>query len=198
MYKNKQTYGTLLLIGINLSVFALEIRLGGSENLETLYQLGALVPQEVLAGEWWRLLNANFLHFGWIHLASNMLGLFFIGRFVEFVFGFNRFLIAYLFSGVGSMLAFSVLTVEFGNYQQILVGASAAIMGLVGVMSAVSLYDWRKEKSRLAARRLNFILLIVGLQFLFDFTNPQVSSLSHLLGLIVGFILGNFLLISVG
>jgi rhomboid protease GluP len=195
MYKNKQAYGTYLLIGINLSVFALEINSGGSENLETLYQLGALVPQEVLAGEWWRLVSANFLHFGWIHLASNMLGLFFIGRFVELVLGFSRFLIAYLFSGIGSMLAFSILTRELGDYQQILVGASAAIMGLVGVMIAIAFSDWRKEKSRLAARRLNFIALIIGLQFLFDIANPQVSFLSHLLGLILGFIIGSILLI---
>jgi rhomboid protease GluP len=195
MYKNKQAHVTYLLIGINLSVFALEINSGGSENLETLYQLGALVPQEVLAGEWWRLLTANFLHFGWVHLASNMLGLFFIGRFVEYVLGFSRFLIAYLFSSIGSMLAFSLLTIELGDYQQILVGASAAIMGLVGVMIAIAFSDWRKEKSRLAARRLNFIALIIGLQFLFDITNPQVSFLSHLLGLILGFIIGSILLI---
>ncbi|MCU0534757.1 MAG: rhomboid family intramembrane serine protease [Hydrococcus sp. Prado102] len=195
MYKNKQAYGTYLLIGINLGVFALEINSGGSENLETLYQLGALVPQEVLGGEWWRLVTANFLHFGWIHLVSNMLGLFFIGRFVEFVLGFSRFLIAYLFSGIGSMLVFSILTIELGDYQQILVGASAAIMGLVGVMSAIAFSDWRKEKSRLAAKRLNFILLIIGLQFIFDITNPQVSFLSHLLGLILGFLIGSVLLI---
>jgi rhomboid protease GluP len=194
-FKPKQAYGTYLLISINLIFFILESNLGGNENLETLYQLGALVPQEVLSGEWWRLLTANFLHFGWVHLTSNLLGLFFIGRFVEFFLGFSRYLIAYLFSGVGSMLTFSILTVQLGDSQQLLVGASAAIMGLVGVISAISFCDWKKEKSRLATRRLTFILFIIGLQFVFDFANPQVSFLSHFLGLLFGFIIGIVLLI---
>lgn len=193
--KRKSAYVTYLLINLNLIYFLIEIALGGSENLETLYHLGGLVPQEVFLGEWWRLLSANFLHFGWLHLGTNMLGLYFLGRFVEISIGSLRYIIAYLLSGVGAMLAFSLLSVQLGETEQILVGASAAIMGLIGVMVAMFWQDWRKERSRIAARRLRVIILIVGCQFFFDFMNPQISFLSHVLGLIIGFIIGSILLI---
>ena len=37
----------------------------------------------VASGEWWRLLGAGFLHANLLHLGTNMLSLFFIGRLVE-------------------------------------------------------------------------------------------------------------------
>jgi rhomboid protease GluP len=194
-FKDKKAYTTYILIGMNLSVFALEIVSGGSQNLETLYQLGALSPEEVWLGEWWRVLSANFLHFGWLHLITNMLGLYFLGQFVELAIGISRYLFIYLISGTGSMLAFSVLAIKFGDSQQLLVGASAAIMGLVGVIGAMFFRDWRKEKSRTATKRLRFILLVIVLQFVFDLTTPQVSFLSHLLGLAIGSITGYLVLI---
>jgi rhomboid protease GluP len=193
-FKDKKAYTTYILIGMNLSVFALEIVSGGSQNLETLYQLGALSPEEVWLGEWWRVLSANFLHFGWLHLITNMLGLYFLGQFVELAIGISRYLFIYLISGTGSMLAFSVLAIKFGDSQQLLVGASAAIMGLVGVIGAMFFRDWRKEKSRTATKRLRFILLVIVLQFVFDLTTPQVSFLSHILGLVIGLIAGYLLL----
>jgi rhomboid protease GluP len=193
-FKDKKAYTTYILIGMNLSVFALEIVSGGSQNLETLYQLGALSPEEVWLGEWWRVLSANFLHFGWLHLITNMLGLYFLGQFVELAIGISRYLFIYLISGTGSMLAFSVLAIKFGDSQQLLVGASAAIMGLVGVIGAMFFRDWRKEKSRTATKRLRFILLVIVLQFVFDLTTPKVSFLSHILGLVIGLIAGYLLL----
>ncbi|MGK7872705.1 MAG: rhomboid family intramembrane serine protease [Xenococcaceae cyanobacterium] len=195
-FSRRKAYATYGLIGLNLLFFALEIVSGGSENSYTLYRLGALVPQEVWSGQWWRLLSANFLHFGWLHLFTNMLGLYFLGQFVEFTLGIGRYLVAYLVSGVGSMLAFSILALSLGDQNQILVGASAAIMSLIGVIGAIFLRLWRQEKSRIAARRLRFLFLIIGLQFAFDLTTPRVSFLSHLFGLILGFFSGSFLLIS--
>ena len=192
---------THVLIGLNLIFFLLQMVGGGTEDLNTLYRLGALGPEAVWSGQWWRLLNANFLHFGWLHLFTNMLGLYFLGRFVELNLGTGRYLIAYFISGIGSMLAFSIVALKMGADNQILVGASAAIMGLIGVICAIFLRLWLKEKSRVAARRLWGLLFIVGVQFAFDLAlprlldvMPQVSMLSHGLGLAIGFLTGSFLL----
>jgi rhomboid protease GluP len=210
--KTKKAYVTYFLIVINLIFFCLEIVYGGSEDLETLYFLGALVPENVRAGEWWRLLNANFLHFGWLHLTTNMLGLYFLGRFVENILGRIRYLAIFLLSGIMSMTTFAFLTLKLqesnlvikigeqslnsqnGDEQQLLVGASAAIMGLVGAIAAISFRDWLVQRSKYTTKRLQFILLIIVLQFCFDFTTPQVSSLSHFLGLFFGFVLTSILL----
>ena len=215
-FNQNKAQATTGLISLNLLFFAIEIVsarreniqvlkvivTGSSNNSDSLEQslnilenLGGLVAQNVWHGEWWRLLTANFLHFGWVHLLTNMIGLYFLGTFVESSLGIGRYLIAYLVSGIGSMLAFSILMIKMGATNQILVGASAAIMGLIGVIGAILFWGWRKEKSRIAGKRLRFVLSVIGLQFVFDLMNPQVSFLSHLLGLIWGFLIGSFLLI---
>lgn len=186
------------IIALNLLFFALETLAGGNQNIKTLDRLGALVPDEVWSGQWWRLITTNFLHFGWLHLASNMLAVYFICPIVEFSFGKIKFLIAYLLSGIGSMFIFSIISLKMGNEEQILVGASAAIMGMVGAIGAISFKAWRKEKSIIAARRSILVIFIIILQSIFDFLIPKVfdslipkiSFLSHILGLIIGFCIG--------
>jgi rhomboid protease GluP len=190
---SQKAYGTFLLIGINLVVFAIEILAGGSEDIEVLYRLGALVPTVTWQGEWWRLLSATFLHFGYLHLALNMLGLYYLGIFVELKLGIWRYLAAYLFCGVGSMLVVTVLAIAQNSTEQITVGASGAIMGMVGVTGAILFQAWRREKSRFAAQRLRTIIAIVCLQIFFDLTTPNVSAIGHTSGLTLGFLIGMLL-----
>jgi rhomboid protease GluP len=187
-------YTTYVLITLNLLVYALEIKLGGSKNSVTLERLGALIPEKVWAGEWWRLIGANFLHYGSFHLATNMLSLFFIGRLIELSLGAKYYLTIYLFSGIGSMLTFSLLAYQLGLNNVFLVGASAAIMGLIGAILAISLQIWlRRRHSITAKRRLQQIILIVIIQFVFDNIIPQVSFHSHLFGFIIGFLISSVL-----
>ena len=182
---HKKAYGTYLLIALNLCMFALEIHFGGSENHNTLYFLGAVTSPEIMGDQWWRLISANFLHFGWVHLLSNLMSLYLLGLLVEWQLGTPRFLFTYLVTGVGTMFLFT----QFTQNNYILVGASAAIMGLLGVILSRVLQKWRQEKSRIATKRLRMTLLIIGLQFIFDISIPEVSFLSHFIGLILGFLI---------
>lgn len=125
--KVARAYVTFILIFVNLVVFILEMRSGGSTDLPTLYRLGALVSENIKQGEWWRLINANFLHFGWFHLISNMLALFFIGSIVELSIGVERYLIVYLLSGTGSMLTFALLANYTGQVQVVLMRSQGSI-----------------------------------------------------------------------
>ena len=185
--KDKKSSATFCLIILNVLFFLLEIRLGGSTSTEVLSALGALEPLKVWQGEWWRLLNANFLHFGYLHLVMNMIGLYFLGPYVEMSLGISRFLLIYLTSGVGTMFCFTLIAIYFGNPAQLLVGASAAIMGLLGAVGAILLKGWRREKARIARKRLRIFLFVVALQVVFDAAIPEVSGLAHILGLIWGF-----------
>ena len=187
-------YTTYVLIALNLLVYVVELKLGGSQNSIALERLGALIPEKVLAGEWWRLIGANFLHYGSFHLATNMLSLFFIGRLIELSLGAKYYLTIYLASGIGSMLTFSLLALKLGLNNVFLVGASAAIMGLIGAVLAISLQIWLKKRHSLTAkRRLQQVILIIVIQFIFDNLIPQVSFHSHLFGFIIGFLISSVL-----
>ncbi len=123
----------------------------------------------------------------------NMLGLYILGPFVEYALSGWRYLLLYLSSGVGSMLVVSLAT-HFGYSEaQFVVGASGSVMGIVGATAAVLLQGWRREKSRLASRRLRFILFIIAFQVIFDLSIPQVSVTGHTSGLIIGFLVGSIL-----
>ena len=191
---NKIAYTTYILIGLNLLVYGLEIRLGGSQNYFALERLGALVPEKVMAGEWWRLIGANFLHYGSFHLATNMLSLFFVGRLIELSLGARYYLTIYLVSGIGSMLTFTLFAFRLGLDNAFLVGASAAIMGLIGAILAISLQIWLKKRNSVTAkRRLQQIIIIVVIQFIFDNIVPQISFHAHLFGFIIGFLISSVL-----
>ena len=190
---SRKAYAAWGLIGVNGLIFVLEVLSGGSQDLANLYRLGGLVPENVLAGEWWRLLSSIFLHAGFSHLLLNMLALYFLGAFVESTFGAGRLLLAYFFSGVGSMLTITILAIIIHTPDQLVVGASGAIMGLLGVIGANLLDGWRRERSQIAVKRLQFIFWVVGFQVVFDLATPEVSLLGHIAGLIWGFLTGSFL-----
>ena len=187
-------YLTYLIILVNFIVFQQENQWGGTENLQTLHTLGALTTQDVLKGEWWRVVTANFLHHGWFHLGANMLGLYYMGSIIESYLGRIRYLLIYFASGCLSMLLMVFYFLKIGEPQTLLVGASAAIMGLIGAMGAIFLQDWWQEKSSLARQRFMFVLLVVGIQFLIDYNTPHVSLISHVFGLIIGFMVGLILI----
>lgn len=181
---------TLGLIAINFAFFAAELVLGGSTDPVVLYTLGALIPTEVVAGDWWRLLAAAFLHFGPLHLGLNMLGLALLGPFVEKMLGTWRFLISYLIIAIGSMLTLTLLTVNNIFITPAAVGASGAIMGLIGTEAAIQIRILRQHSSKVAAVRLRLIGLFIILQTIFDVMTPQVSFIGHASGLVIGFGVG--------
>lgn len=59
--------------------------------------------------QFWRFLTFQFLHANWIHLAFNMLGLWFIGGLVEEYLGRRRYLVFYLLCGAAGALMYLVL-----------------------------------------------------------------------------------------
>jgi len=182
-----RAYATYGIITLNLVVFAMELIFGGSKDLHTLYRMGALESEAVSSGEWWRVVTALFLHYGAVHLLVNMFALLLLGPFLEFALGATRYVLAYFVSGVGSMLVIVQLTVWGHLDEELLVGASGAIMGLIGATAAVLLRGWAKERARVASKRLMFILFVVVFQVVFDLATPQVSFMAHFGGVVIGF-----------
>ncbi len=116
----------------------------------------------------------------------NMFGLWLLGPFTEFALGLWRFLLVYLAAGIGST-AVVLLASMAKDEREMLVGASGAIMGLVGAVGALMLRGWLREKAHVAKQRLFGILALVAMQTVFDSVVPQVSMTAHLSGAVIGF-----------
>jgi rhomboid protease GluP len=99
-----------------------------------LLRLGAKAPY-ILAGQWWRLVTAIFLHAGLLHIGMNMWCLVDLGPQVESLFGTTKYTVLYLFTGVVGFVA-SLWWAPMGMS----VGASGAIMGLIGILIGVSFH----------------------------------------------------------
>jgi rhomboid protease GluP len=161
------------------------------DSIATIYDWGALVPNQLFAGAWWQPLTAMFMHdpSGIAHIVLNMFGLVIVGAFVESRLGTIKFAIAYFISGLGSMGILAVLARVTGAGTMSAIGASGAIMGMVGVMGAMYWTGWRRGEQG-AKQWLRSIVVIVSLQTVFDLLNPNVSMTGHMAGLILGAIVG--------
>ncbi len=178
----------LILIVLNVAMFLVESALGGSTNELTLHRLGALEPAFVIfRGEHWRLLTALFLHYGALHLLVNLYALYILGPPLENSIGPIRFAACYLISGIGSGAGVVMLRYVSITSTDLVVGASGAVMGVVGAWAGLLL---RHRHLPAAGRRLRNILIIVVIQTVFDLLTPQVSMTAHLSGLATGLVVG--------
>jgi rhomboid protease GluP len=161
---------------------------GATDDPVAFIELGAVYTPLLNEGEWWRIFTAQFLHWGATHLAFNMLGLWLLGRTVEAMIGFTRYIALYLVCGAGGMLiAWGASLIGSDPHPVILVGASASVLGLVGAQAAISLLAYRHTGNPVAKAQLNSMSQIVFLQAVFDMMVPEVSSTAHIGGAAVGF-----------
>lgn len=129
---------TYVLIGLNVAVFLLTAAGGTSLTLSggssPLYDQLGLIPVAVAHGQYYRLLTAMFLHFGLLHIATNMYALYIVGPPLERVLRPLRYVGLYLVAG----LAGSAASFMFGPPFELAAGASGAIFGLFGALLIVA------------------------------------------------------------
>jgi rhomboid protease GluP len=143
---------TLVILALLAAIFVAELRMGALDSRASIVAFGALVRERVVAGEYWRLLTAPWLHGGTEHLVGNGIALYILGLVCEAAFGRAQFVVLYVLSG----LAGSIVSILLSAGPS--VGASGAIFGLQG--AAIVLL--RRERDRLLVRdrRVGFVLLI--------------------------------------
>ncbi len=184
------TFGLITAcVAVYLAVAALGATAGVPFNAGIVRQpgeilsLGALVPALVAEGEAWRLLTSAFLHSGFVHLAMNMISLYFLGSFAEIQFGRGRFLALYFVSGIAGGLAY----LYFGSFTAPAVGASGAIFGLLG---GVFGYSIRQGTFSLQNPIIGQLLLLTAINLFLGATIPNVSNTAHVGGLVGGLVYG--------
>ena len=99
----KKSYINWILMAVNALFFLYLQAAGSSEDAYFMYTKGAMLKAAVMEdGEYYRLLTAMFMHFGIGHLVNNMIVLFALGDNLERALGHVKYLILYLFSGIGA------------------------------------------------------------------------------------------------
>lgn len=131
-----------------------------------------VVPYGVANGEYYRLLTAMFLHYGILHLALNMWGLWILGRVLEAELGPWRFLALYLIAGLGGNVAAYVF-----QPAGLTAGASTAIFGLLAAVLVVF---------RRLRRDISVLVPWIVINLVFTFTVSGISKAGHVGGLLVG------------
>jgi rhomboid protease GluP len=158
-----------------------------------LVRLGALEPDVLQTHEYYRLFMANFLHYGYAHIAMNMLALWILGPFVEFSLGRTLYAMLYLVSGVAVMVTVLFLQLHHWMEPEMLVGASGAIMAVIGATAAILLRGWYREQAATALNRLGAVGIMLVLQVTFDHFTPQVSGAAHIAGMVWGFVIASLI-----
>ncbi len=108
-----------ILLTINVALYFLQNTVRGTTDALI------LVPQLVLVRPW-TIITYMFLHAGLMHIAFNMIALFFFGPRVEERLGSRSFLILYFISGITGAIA-SIVT----SPSAAVLGASAAVFGVM-------------------------------------------------------------------
>ncbi len=175
---------TLVLLVLNVLFFIAMTQAGGSTNTGVLLDFGAASRPLFRQGEYWRLVMPMFLHIGFSHLVLNSLALFFLGRLVEPVYGYARFALLYVVSGMGC----SALSMAVGH--GVSAGASGAIFGIAGAL-LVTTYFHHDFVRRLLRRPLGtgVLLLAILADLTMGWLVPGIDNWGHLGGLTTGILL---------
>ena len=136
----------------------------------------------------WQPLTYMFIHGDFFHLFMNMFVLWMFGSEMESIWGSRGFLKYYFITGIGSGLIWLLLNIS--NPFSVLIGASGAIYGVLlayGLMfpnRKVLIYFLFPIKVKY------FVLLLGVIAFISSIgdTGSNISHLTHLSGMLIGFI----------
>eukprot|EP00892_Ulva_mutabilis_P008324 jgi/Ulvmu1/5864/UM025_0126.1 len=175
----------MAFLAANLSVYAAGIVIAltvSNEASNEFFLALAKINSEVIAGEYWRMMTATFMHAGLLHLATNCGALWVVAPEAEAVYGSATFAALFLLSGAAGSVASFMLS------NLVTVGASGAIFGLLGALYAYFLRNRRLQQS---STQLLLITALVGLNFALGFDEgSMVDNTGHAAGFLTGLWLG--------
>jgi len=166
-------YATLILAGLCIAMFVVQSSIGTD---------AVILQRSLISTEPWRLITSIFAHDGIGHLLSNMFALVLFGLLLEVRIGSGRLVALFL----GSGLLVNVLT----PYEQSL-GASGAIMGIIGALTVLS------PRLPVWVAGLPMPLIFASVVWLVQdfvgiFVPSTIGHIAHLIGLVLGVAVGFF------
>ena len=141
--------------------------------------------------EFYRLLTANYLHGGLMHIMFNMIALYSLGQVIESLIGKMKFFIAYTLSGIGGTVLSSSMSIYFSPNNFVpSVGASGAVFGIAGCLVVLAIY--RRSKGIDLLYRINYqpLVVMLGLNLIMGQMVDRIDNWGHIGGLITGCVIG--------
>ena len=143
---------------------------------------GAADKRHIMQGEYWRLLASCFIHFGFGHIAGNMIGLLYASFILMLAINRWQFLFGYLATGITAM-AFSI----YWHNDTVTAGASGAIFGCYGMLMGVALTSVLKREDRVAI--FLYLLFFAGFNLVYGLKDG-IDNAAHVAGLLSGTVIG--------
>lgn len=151
------------------------------------YVYFASIEQSLGQGQWWRLWSPMLLHFGFLHLAMNMMWYWELGRRIEFQ------------QGRIFLLSLTLLAALVSNVSQFIMSDASLFGGLSGVLYAVLGHCWIYQRiypqasyalpNGVVAMMLIWLLLcLFGVVTALGF--GQIANAAHVSGLLLGCLSG--------
>ncbi|WP_339316015.1 rhomboid family intramembrane serine protease [Paenibacillus sp. FSL R10-2734] len=177
---------TCLLIVANVIMFILMTFNGGSTNIQTLVDFGAIVDVSPFKEELWRYVAAIFLHNGFSHLFFNSFALLVFAPPLERLLGWWRYAILYVVGGViANVLTIAISSRSALDVGTVSVGASGAIYAVYGAFLYIAVIQ--RAMMDEGSRKTLYGLLVIGI--IMSFATPNVNWVAHIGGLVSGFFL---------
>lgn len=130
---------TTTLIVVNVLVFTYGV-LSNTQN--TIISHYGFIPNDLFKHYYFvssilRLFTSMFIHAGIAHISFNLFALAYMGGYAERSVGKPKFIALYLLAGFGGALFHGIIaTYILGSGDSILIGASGAISGILGIAAA--------------------------------------------------------------
>ncbi|MDE1816112.1 MAG: rhomboid family intramembrane serine protease [Thaumarchaeota archaeon] len=174
---------TIFLVVINALIFAYGMITQTQQSIIAHY---GFIPNELfqadnsfLPDSLLRLFTSMFIHANIAHIAFNLFALVYMGGFAERSMGVPRFILLYLVSGIGGGLLHGVVaSYVLSSGDSILIGASGAISGVLGVSAALG-----------DMRGYYWLAIQVLYVFIGSVTSLSIAFMAHVGGFLTGLLL---------
>eukprot|EP01089_Gocevia_fonbrunei_P001208 TRINITY_DN11129_c0_g1_i2.p1 TRINITY_DN11129_c0_g1~~TRINITY_DN11129_c0_g1_i2.p1 ORF type:complete len:349 (-),score=41.24 TRINITY_DN11129_c0_g1_i2:220-1266(-) len=187
---------TFIFSAVQFIMLIVELIYGGFASFEsnpslgpgaqTLVDLGAKYgPLIRYDYQLWRLVTAIFLHAGIFHLIFNLWFQIRIGMYLERKWGIIPFLLLYFITGIGGNLMSCLLSPN-----DVGVGASTALLGILGCSLSEILITWRTSDPTARKTSLYSVAFSIIIIMILSIWSKYIDFGGHLGGLLVGALLG--------
>ncbi|MDR1477328.1 MAG: rhomboid family intramembrane serine protease [Planctomycetaceae bacterium] len=182
---------TIIMIVINCIVFGLEL---SDPDGEIIKNFSLEVGNGLHPHQW---LTCNFLHAGVMHLVGNMIAFWTFGMVIEGKIGMIRSLLVYV--AIGTFYGAFVQIISLGGDNTICLGASAIVFGMMAIcliwapentVDFVFVIWYRPFLGEARVKTIVVIFLLIQVIFLFLGGGKLSSEFLHIVGAVMGFIIG--------